>query len=358
MRSLIFLSAFITSIASAEIVASGTHQGEAYEVEKVASGLSLPWAMTIVDSDTLFVNGRLGESTLIDLTDDSQQSVSGLPEVWAQGQGGLLDVLQGPEGWLYFTYSKPVDNGAATTLARAQLDGSQLVSWQDLLVTDSASSKGQHFGSRIEIVGEHVYFTIGDRGDRDNGQNSGNHAATIIRLNLDGSVPEDNPFVGTPAGRDEIYSWGHRNPQGIDYDPVTNTLWSIEHGPRGGDEINIIEAGENYGWPLISWGKEYWGPFNVGEPESRPGYKDPEKIYVPSIAPSSLVVYRGEAFPNWQGTLFASALVQQHLNHVDGEDEYRLFEDFNERMRALTVDDQGRLLIATDSGNIYRVQPR
>lgn len=358
MRSIVLSLALLSSLSAAEVVTSGSHLGEDYEVERVASGLSLPWALTFIDDSSLLVNGRLGEVHLLNLANDSRQAISGLPEVWAQGQGGLLDVLQGPEGWLYFTYSKPEGQEAATTLARAKLDGSQLIDWQDLLVSDSMSSSGQHFGSRIEIFGEHVYFTIGDRGDRDNGQNSGNHAASIIRLNLDGSIPEDNPFVGTPAVRDEIYSWGHRNPQGIDYDPVTETLWSIEHGPRGGDEINIIEAGANYGWPLISWGKEYWGPFNVGEPESRPGYKDPEKIYIPSIAPSSLIVYRGAAFPNWQGTLFAGALVRQHLNHVKGEEEYQLLADFNERMRALTVDDRGRLLVATDRGNIYRLQPR
>lgn len=358
MRHIIFSTVFVSALSAAEIVTSGTHLAEAYEVEKVASGLTLPWAMTFVDSETLLVNSRLGASTLINLATGREQVVAGLPEIWAQGQGGLLDVVQGPNDWLYFTYSKPNGPEAATTLARAKLDGAELVQWHDLLVTDSMSTSGQHFGSRIAIVGEHVYFTIGDRGDRDNGQNTANHAASIVRLNVDGSVPADNPFVGEPAIRDEIYSYGHRNPQGIDYDPVTKTLWSIEHGPRGGDEINIIRPGANYGWPVVSWGKEYWGPFNVGEPESTPGYEDPEKIYVPSIAPSSLVVYRGEAFPNWQGSLFAAALVQQHLNHVVGDEEYRLFEAFNERMRALTVDDVGRLLIATDNGNIYRVQPR
>lgn len=358
MRNLVFSTVFLSAISSAEVVTSGSHLGESYEVERVASGLTLPWAMVPINSNTIFVNSRLGESVLVNLTSGDQQVVKGLPEVWAQGQGGLLDVVQGPEDWLYFTYSKPVDNGAATTLARAKLEGNQLNDWQDLLVTDSASNKGQHFGSRIAIVGEHVYFTIGDRGDRDNGQNTSNHASTIVRLNLDGTVPDDNPFVGTPAILDEIYSYGHRNPQGIAYDFETDTLWSIEHGPRGGDEINVIKPSLNYGWPVVSWGKEYWGPFNVGEPESTPGYEDPVKIYVPSIAPSSLVAYRGQAFPNWQGSLFSGALAKQHLNHVVGDDEYRLFEDFNDRFRALAVDALGNILFATDSGNIYRVQPR
>ena len=208
-----------------------------------------------------------------------------------------------------------------------------------------------------------MFFSIGDRGVRPNGQDLSTHAGSVLRLNLDGSVPEDNPFVKRSDSLPEIWSYGHRNPQGLSYDFQYKRLWLIEHGPRGGDEINLIRAGKNYGWPVISYGKEYWGPFSVGEAKAKAGMEQPIKYYVPSIAPGSLLLYTGGAFPEWKGHLFAGALKLQHLNRiqlnslgqVDGEE--RLLENLNERIRSVTQSPEGWIYLSTDSGKIIRLAP-
>jgi len=337
-------------------------------VEQLADGLGIPWGMTFLSADRLLISERSGSLRLLDIKKLSLSSIGGAAQVAARGQGGLLDVAAGPDyasdGWIYLTYSKAVDGLAATTLARARLAENQLVDWQDLLVTDSGTDTGRHFGSRIAFDDEgHVYFGVGDRGERPQAQNLGNHIGTIMRLNLDGSVPADNPFVGKAGARAEIWTYGHRNPQGLLFDPVSRKLWSIEHGPRGGDEINLILKGRNYGWPVVSHGKEYWGPIAIGEGTSKPGMEPPRKVYIPSIAPGSLLLYRGQAFPEWQGDLFTGALKLRHLNRIQlsaaGEAiaEERLLEDLGERIRALALDPQGWIYLSTDSGRILRVRP-
>lgn len=355
----------------AEPLSEGSSLGHDYQVEEVASGFGTPWGLAFISDAEMVITGRAGQLWLLNTESGESSELSGLPgDIATRGQGGLLDVQTSPsfgsDRTLYFTYSKAVDDGAATTLARAVLseNNDQLTGWEDLLVTDSASNAGQHFGSRVTFDDEgYVYFGVGDRGDRDNGQDFSNHASSIMRLHLDGRVPDDNPFVDDADIPDEIWSLGHRNPQGLAYDLERNRLWEIEHGPRGGDEINVIEAGENYGWPVVSHGREYWGPVDVGEAESLPGYVDPVKVYVPSIAPGSLLVYRGDAFPDWRGHLFAGALVLTHLNHIavnaQGEigEEDRLLEDLGERIRAVAEDDHGHLFLSTDSGRILRVSP-
>ena len=337
-------------------------------VEELFRGLGVPWGMTFVSPRQLLVSERGGVARLLDLDNGSATAVEGLPPILVEGQGGLLDVTTGPDfaqdGWIYFTYSKPHRGEAATTLARARLDANRLIDWQDLLVTDSATSSRQHFGSRIAFDTQgHVYFGVGDRGERDAAQQLGNHQGTIMRLNLDGSLPGDNPFAHTAGARAEIWSFGHRNPQGMAYDNQKPRLWSIEHGPRGGDEINLVLPGRNYGWPVISHGKEYWGPVSVGEGTSKPGMEQPYKVYIPSIAPGSLMLYNGDAFPEWRGSLFAGALKLRHLNRIslaaDGEvtGEERLLEDLQERIRALIQGPDGWIYFSTDSGRILRMGP-
>ena len=337
-------------------------------VEQVASGLGVPWGMTFVTPTRMLVTERAGNLRLIDLSTGSVSTIAGLPEIRARGQGGLLDVATGPnhanDGWLYFTYSKPVSGDSATALARARLAGGRLDDWQDLLITDSASDGGRHFGSRIAFdEAGHVFFGVGDRGDRETSQELGNHQGAIIRLKLDGSVPEDNPYIGQAGVRPETWSHGHRNPQGMAYDATNQRLWSNEHGPRGGDEINQVLPKRNYGWPVVSHGKEYWGPLSVGEGTSKPGYEDPAKVYIPSIAPGSLMLYQGDAFPDWQGDLFSGALKLQHLNRVELDSagnvtaEERLLEDLNERIRAVIQGPEGYLYLSTDSGRILRIRP-
>jgi glucose/arabinose dehydrogenase len=338
-------------------------------VEQLFSGLGVPWGMAFVSPRQLLVTERDGQARLLELDSGSATILEGLPPILAEGQGGLLDVTTGPnfaqDGWIYFTYSKPDSGEAATTLARARLDGTRLVDWQDLLVTDSATSTRHHFGSRIAFDTEgHVYFGVGDRGERDAAQDLGNHQGTIMRLDLDGSLPADNPLVHSAGARGEIWSFGHRNPQGMAYDSQNQRLWSIEHGPRGGDEINLVLPGRNYGWPVISHGKEYWGPISIGEGTSKPGMEQPYKVYIPSIAPGSLMLYQGDAFPEWRGDLFAGALKLRHLNRIhlapDGEvlAEERLLEDLDERIRALLEGPEGWIYLSTDSGRILRMRPR
>lgn len=340
-----------------------------FTLEKVGQLPGIPWGMDFINAETLVVTLRSGSVYLLDLASSRASEVSGLPAIAAEGQGGLLDVAVGPENtpdkWIYFTYSKPTAEGNVTTLARAQINSNRFVNWQDLLVSDSATGGGRHFGSRIAFDHRgHVFFGIGDRGERDYAQDLSNHAGSIIRLTLDGKVPSDNPFINQKDKRDEIWSYGHRNPQGLVFDHQKKNLWSIEHGPRGGDEINLIKKGQNYGWPVVSHGKEYWGPISVGEGTEKPGMESPRKVYVPSIAPGSLIYYSGEAFPQWRNSLFSGALKLTHLNRVavlgEGQlgEEERLLESFNERIRALRQGPRGWIYFSTDSGKIMRLRPK
>ena len=339
-----------------------------YRLREIATIGSIPWGLAFIEKDTLLFTRREGKAGLVNVATGQVRQLTGIPPVYAEGQGGLLDVAVPPdfqrEGWIYFTYSKPVDGEGATTLARARLQQDRLTDWTELLVTDSATDTGYHFGSRIAFDDQDfVYFGIGDRGERPNSQQRSNHAGSIIRLYRDGRVPADNPFVGQADIHPEIWSYGHRNPQGLAFDPVHKRLWEIEHGPRGGDEINRIEKGKNYGWPIISYGKEYWGPIDVGEDTHRDGMEQPVKYYVPSIAPGSLIVYRGDIFPDWNGALMSGALKLRHINIVTLDElgretgEQRILEELGARIRSLAQDKAGYLYFATDSGKLYVLEP-
>jgi glucose/arabinose dehydrogenase len=340
-----------------------------FKLERVAQGLGVPWGMAFLNDHELIFTEREGNIKILNLDSLEITLLKGTTEVDAEGQGGMLDVATGPDyatrGWLYFTYSKSTVSGAVTTLARARRSGIHLSDWQDLLVTDSATSSYRHFGSRIAFDQQgHVFFGVGDRSKRDSAQNLSNHSGTIMRLGLDGSIPDDNPFLSRDNTLPEIWSYGHRNPQGLLYDTSSGNLWSIEHGPRGGDEINLIEKGANYGWPVISYGKEYWGPVSIGEGTEKAGMEQPIKVYIPSIAPGSLMLYSATAFPQWQGSLFSGALKLRHLNRVSisadnkAIAEERLLGDLNERIRALVQSPEGWIYFSTDSGKIIRMRPR
>lgn len=364
----ILSSGYTASVASTKSVLNGSYLQHDFKVELLTESSNVPWGMTFVSSHEVFITQRDGQAILLNMNSGQTQDIHGLPEVLAEGQGGLLDVATNPFSsqaqWLYFTYSKPTPAGGVTTLAKARLMNSRLQNWEDLLVTDSATSTSRHYGSRITFDDKgHVFFTVGDRGERDNAQNPANHAGTVIRLNLNGTTPLDNPFVDQSNRRKEIWSFGHRNPQGIAFDQANQRLWVIEHGPRGGDELNLIMKGKNYGWPVISYGKEYWAPIAVGESTHKEGMEQPMKYYVPSIAPGSLLFYNGRAFPNWQNHLFIGALKLTHLNvlMLDQEgnvkNETRLLKTLNERIRSLTESPEGHILFGTDSGNVFIIKP-
>ncbi len=343
-------------------------EGMHLQLEKVADGFGVPWAMAFLSENKLLITEREGFVRILDINSGKQLTVTNSPKVLSEGQGGLLDVALSPDykksGWIYFTYVKAIDEQGATVLARAQLNGVKFSHWQDLLITQSATDTTYHFGSRIAFDDEgHVFFGIGDRGQRPNAQNLMNHAGTIIRLNRDGSIPTDNPFFNQANALPEIWSYGHRNPQGLFFDHTTKLLWSIEHGPRGGDEINLIKAGANYGWPVISYGKEYWGPFAVGESTHKKGMEQPVKTYIPSIAPGSLMVYSSNTISSWKGNLFSGALKLQHINRVvinasaKAIKEERLFKKLGERIRTLAESPEGWIYFSTDSGKVYRIRP-
>ncbi len=348
-------------------VATLSSAGMAVAVELLDESLASPWGLAFDARGRLLISEKGG--TLVVFDTAAAQVAARLPlpvAVRDEGQGGLLDVAVAPgenSGQLWFTYSKPQGETAVTTLARARLEEGRLTNWQDVLVTGSPGEGDHHYGSRIALDGQgFVYFSVGDRGQRENAQDTGSHSGSIIRLAVDGSLPADNPFAAG-GGLAEIYSYGHRNPQGLVYDEAGMRLWSIEHGPRGGDELNLIVKGGNYGWPVVSQGMEYWGPVAVGEATHREGMIDPLKVYIPSIAPGSLLLYRGAAFPRWRGDLFAGALKLRHLNRIvmNGagrpEGEERLLGELGERVRALAESPEGWIYLAADSGRLYRLRP-
>ena len=365
---LIWLS-LTTTVWAGPVVFTGTSSDMDFVVEQVVPDLDVPWGMAFLGSGELLFTQRNGRVGLLDTETGRVTWIKhGQNKIHHRGQGGLLDVALPPDwragDWIYFTYARSQGKRGATTLARARLAGHELVDWEDLLVTRSAFKKNIHFGSRMAFDDRgHLYFTVGDRGHRPNGQDLSTHAGSVLRVGLEGGAAGGNPFVKTAGALAEIYSFGHRNPQGIAFDKKTGRLWINEHGPRGGDEINLIRAGRNYGWPVISHGKEYWGPVQVGEGTAKPGMEQPVKYYTPSIAPGSLLLYSGKAFPAWVGNLFSGALAMQHLNRVALDEngipvaEERLLESLEERIRALAQSPEGWIYFSTDDTGIYRIRP-
>lgn len=338
---------------------------EEYKLNKVITGLSIPWGMTFINDNTMIITQKNGKIFSLDTKTKQLTPLKNPPQVHDYRQGGLLDVQASQnyktDGWIYFTYVNKIYKWDVTVLVRAKLKQNAFYSWEELLVTKSATKNGVHFGSRITFDNEgHLYFGVGDRGERPNGQDINTHAGAIMRLHLNGDIPEKNPFLHK-EGLDEIYSYGHRNPQGLFYDKKRNILFECEHGPRGGDEINIIKSGENYGWPMASYGKEYWNNQYVGIARSYQGMTDPIKVYVPSIAPSSLMVYSGKLFKQWEGDLFLGALALRHINKVTLDKnnkpikEERLFEELDERIRNIIEAPDGTIYFSTDSGMIYQI---
>jgi aldose sugar dehydrogenase len=344
------------------VLSTGTSEGQKFHVYEHISGLKIPWGMTFVSDQLMLITEKSGNLKLLNLKNNQLESVSNPPRITQKGQGGLLDIRKDPTSdWIYTTYSLRTNRGIVTVLARGKLDGLRMKNWEKLLVTKVTSKTGRHFGSRIAFQGDYVFFTMGDRGERENGQNLLTHGATVMRLFKNGKIPKDNPFVGNDKALPEIWSYGHRNPQGLVFDKERNILWEMEHGPRGGDEINLVKKGANYGWPKASFGKEYWGPISVGEKVVK-GTVPPVKFYVPSIAPCGLEVYSGKVFKKWKGNLFAGALKLRHLNRVTihnlkATKEERLLKDLNKRIRNVIEGPNGLLYLSTDSGQILSLRP-
>jgi len=342
-------------------------EGMPVKVEEVVSGLSIPWGMDFLDENSLIYTERSGNIGILNLLSGQYQTVKQLDDLFHKGECGLLDVKVSPDyeknHLVYFTYAKDINGNGYTSLAVARVDGNKVSDWEDLFIAKhDATDDWRHCGSRITFDDQkHLFMSIGDRGHRLYSQGLSSHAGKIIRLKLDGTVPEDNPFVSVDGAKTEIWSYGHRNPQGLFYDKTTQRLWSNEHGPRGGDEVNLIYAGRNYGWPVVSHGKEYASGASIGEGTEKVGIERPYKIWNPSIAPASLMVYQGTNLAIWEGNLFSTALIQRHLNRLvlDSKGrvifEERLLEELKERFRSIIQSDSGGIFISTDSGRILKI---
>ena len=284
-----------------------------FKVMELLNVSNIPWTMEFINPDELIVGLKNGIIQHHNLKTKKTTKVFQITDVYDSGQAGLLDIAKSPlfakNKELFIVYVKEVNGDGATTLAKAQWKNNKITSWKDLLITKSVTGTSRHFGSRITFDDKnHLYFSVGDRGERDQAQDLTNHIGTILRVDLNGQALPDNPFFKHKTYKREIWSYGHRNPQGLYFDQTSKKLWSVEHGPRGGDEINLVKKAKNYGWPLASHGNEYWNNLPVSKYKERPGMENPIKVYTPSIAPCQLISYRGEMFPNWQGKLFVAAL--------------------------------------------------
>ncbi|MBU2898172.1 PQQ-dependent sugar dehydrogenase [Vibrio hepatarius] len=335
-----------------------------YHTQKIASGLKVPWGMAFVDNDTLLVAERNGHILALNTkTGNTSKLMENPHNLYAAGQGGWMDIAASPfeKKKFYVTYSQKTQTGSDTALASFLYQSGKLSHFETIFTSTSKSDTSRHYGSRLAFSKDHLYMSIGDRGERPNGQDLSTHAGAILRLNPDGSAAKNNPFVTLPNAQKELWSIGHRNPQGLFYDGESEILWSIEHGPRGGDEINLIKKGANYGWPITSHGKEYWGPINVADTTEKEGIESPTKVYIPSIAPASLLLYRGSNYPELNGKLLAPALKLKHINIVTIDDsqsaigETRILESLDQRIRHVIVSPTDELIFSTDKGSIYRL---
>lgn len=353
-----------SSSSSPETDEDGTH---AFSLVTVADGLDHPWALAFAGDDIL-VTERPGRLRVVRNGQLLGNAVSGVPTVFASGHGGLLDVIAHPNfvqnQLIYFSYATGTDGQSTTQVARARYENGALSDVQVIFSSQPEHTSDQHYGSRLTFDRSgSLYITVGDRQSRDDAQNLMDLAGSTIRLRDDGGVPDDNPFLTDPAARSEIFTYGHRNSQGIAVHPDTGEVWATEHGPRGGDEINVLRVGRNYGWPVITYGTEYDGS-PIGEGTAKPGMEQPLHYWTPSIAPSGMTFYTGDRFPRWRGDLFTGALSGRDLYRLtlEGErvvGEERLLTDLGARIRDVRQGPDGLLWVITDesSGKLLRLEP-
>ncbi len=338
-----------------------------FEVETLVSGLEHPWGMALLPQGGALISERAGRLRWADADWNLRpEPVAGLPEISPGGQGGLLDVALHPdfdqEPWVYIAYVAGEGDQVGTEVARGRWVNDRLEDAEVIFRLLPKSATRHHFGSRLAFDPEgYLYITLGDRGERDRAQDLNDHAGSVIRLYADGRLPEDNPFADREGTRPEIYSYGHRNIQGAAVHPETGALWIHEHGPQGGDEINIIRPGRNYGWPEVTYGAEYGTGLPIGDTE-QPGMEQPLYYWDPSIAPSGMAFYRGDEFPEWRGDLLAGALKYQLLARLvlQGEEvaeEERYLQGVLGRIRAVRVGRDGAIYLLTDaaSGELVRL---
>ena len=348
----------------AEVVKTG------YKITEIAKGLDHPWSMTFLPDGSMLVTERVGRLRLIKGGSLLAQPIVGVPAVHTGSQAGLFDIVLHPNfaqnHTVYLTYAAGTKAANGTQVARARFDGSALQDLQVIFKAMPLKDTDNHYGGRMAFLPDGTFvLTIGEGFEyREKAQDLTSDLGKIVRLNEDGSVPRDNPFVGRASIRPEIYSWGHRNPQGLIFDAASGRIYETEHGPRGGDELNIIVAGRNYGWPVITYGMDYSGAY-VSPYTQRPGLEQPVIYWTPSIAPSGLAMYRGDKFPAWNGDLFVGALAFKHLRrvhldeHGDVVGQEQLLNDLNWRIRDVRAAPDGYLYVCTDEedGRVLRLEP-
>jgi glucose/arabinose dehydrogenase len=340
-----------------------------YRLTTVAEGLDDPWCVAFLPDGELLVTERPGALRRISAAGEVGPPITGVPEVLVRGQGGLFDVALHPDfadnRMIYLSYAHGEPTANATRISRGTLEGNTLVDVEVIFTVTPNKQTPQHYGGKFLFLPDGtILLTTGDGfNHREEAQNRTGLLGKTVRINDDGSIPADNPYVGQADSNPAVWTYGHRNPQGLALDPATGQIFLHEHGPRGGDEINPLTPGKNYGWPIITWGIDYNGavvtPFT-----SMPGLEQPMKYWVPSIAPSGFAVYRGDAFPEWNGDLFVGALVDQEVRRVVVEDgravqEEALFSELGVRIRDVRVSPDGYLHVVTDAspGKVIRVDP-
>jgi glucose/arabinose dehydrogenase len=334
------------------------------QFQELIKGTDVVWGMDFLPDGRMIYTERGGKLWVLDLQTKKRVEVTGVPKVYAMGQGGLLDVRVHPDfkknNTLFLSYSEPVgDDESTTAVMRAQLIGSELKDGKKIFAGHAANDNDIHYGSRIEFDGNgHIFVTMGDRDERKKAQDLSFHQGKLLRMTEDGLAPQDNPFVGQKSAKPEIWSYGHRSPQGLTRHPVTGEIWEVEMGPRGGDEVNLIKKGANYGWPLATYGREYYGP-RIGE-TTAPGVEQPLVHWVPSISPSAAHFYTGGKYPNWKNNLFLVTMSGSHVRRleVDGTritTQEALLGKLEYRWRSLRTGPDGYLYLGTDEGRVGRL---
>lgn len=372
--SSVLLTIIISSCQGANVLTSANNsQTNQWQKVTVIEGLEHPWSMVWLPNGEILITERPGRLRVVREGKLDPKAIAGVPEVFAVGQGGLLDVAIHPQfaqnRWIYLTYAHGDREANRTRVARAVYDGTSLRDLRVIFEVSQAKTGSQHFGSRLLWLPDGTLLVaIGDGGNpplqlagdliRKQSQNLQSHLGKIIRINDDGSLPKDNPFMGS-----KIWSYGHRNIQGISFDPMTRRVWATEHGAKGGDELNLIEKGKNYGWPVVSASQEYGTNTPVSREKSRPGLIDPKTIWTPAIAPSGLVFYTGNRFPNWQGNLFAGGLVSRDIRRLEVDKSGEIINQeaipIGQRVRDVRQSPDGFLYLLTDEGNgqLIRLEP-
>ncbi|MEW8690717.1 MAG: PQQ-dependent sugar dehydrogenase [Candidatus Thiodiazotropha endolucinida] len=357
----------LSIVASAETIATEKHR---LGYETVVEGLSNPWSLAFLPGGGMLISERSGTLRIVNTLGKLEtKPIEGLPDINQHGQGGLLDVVLHPKfkdnHWVYISYAERDGKSYGTTVARGRLEGRRLQQVETIFRMARKTASRHHFGSRLVFDPQgYLYITLGDRGDRERAQDLNDHAGSVIRLNDDGSIPLQNPFFENGSGLPEIYSYGHRNIQGAALHPMNGRLWTHEHGPQGGDEINIPDPGANHGWPVITYGVNYVTGTKIGEGTAKAGMVQPIHYWVPSIAPSGMAFYTGDIFKNWKGDLFVGSLKFQQLVRLelDGEKvihEERLLTGNLGRIRDIRQGPDGLIYLLTDShdGKLIRLFP-